>query len=137
MVHTDPLRARPLAYDRLIRDLTGEFWYPQNLALQLDEILPLLTDEVPIQAIWPVVEQYVHTLFEGCSFPTDSPDLNEQPSHDSPSRAIADLLMIHIDHPVYAVAQASKRTWAKLLLQRDLAVQSEAYPIVKTKKSDN
>jgi hypothetical protein len=104
--------------------LTGEFWYPQNFALELDEILPLLTDEVPIQAIWEVVEQYVHTLFEGHSFPADSPDLNAQPSHDSPSRAIADLLILHIDHPVFAVAQASQRTCTKLLLQRDLAVQS-------------
>jgi hypothetical protein len=106
-----------------VQDLTGEFWYPQNLALELDEILPLLTDEVPIQAIWPVIEQYVHTLFEGCSFSTDSPDLNEQPSHDSPSRAIADLLILHIDHPVDAVAQASQRACIKLLLQRDPVVQ--------------
>ena len=135
LTHVNPIRTRPLVYDRLVRDLTGEFWYPQNFALELDEILPLLTDKVPIQAIWPVVEQYVHTLFEGCSLPTDSPDLNEQPSHDSPSRAIADLLILHIDHPVYAVAQASKRTCAKLLLQRDLAVQSVVHECLEKTES--
>jgi hypothetical protein len=124
LAQVNPIQTPLLAYDKLIQDLTGEFWCPQNLALELDEILPLLTDEVPIQAIWPAVEQYVHTLFEGCSLPTDSPDLKEPPSHDNPSRAIADLLMLHIDHPVYAVAQASQRTCVKLLLQRDLAVQS-------------
>jgi hypothetical protein len=135
LTHVNPFRTRPLVYDRLVRDLTGEFWYPQNLALELDEILPLLTDEVPIQAIWPVIKQYVHTLFEGCSLPTDSPELNEQPSHDSPSRAIADLLILHIDHPIYAVAQASKWTCAKLLLQRDLVVQSVVHDFLKKTES--
>jgi hypothetical protein len=115
--------------------LTGEFWYPQNLALELDEILPLLTDAVPIQAIWPAVEQYVYTLFKGCSLPTDSPDLNEEPSHDSPSQAIADLLILHVDPPVYAVAQVSKRTCAKLLLQRDLAVQSVVHEYLEKTES--
>jgi hypothetical protein len=135
LTHVNPLRTRPLVYDRLVQDLTGEFRYPQNLALELDEILPLLTDEVPMQAIWSVVEQYVHTLFEGCSLPADSPDLKEQPSHDSPSRAIADLLILYIDHPMYVVAQASKRTCAKLLLQHDLAVQSVVHECLEKTES--
>jgi hypothetical protein len=126
LIRVDPRQARSRAYDTLIQDLTSEFWYPQNLAPDLDEILPMLTDEVPIQAIWPVVEQYAYTLFEGCSFSADSPDLDEQPSHDSPSRSIADLLLLYIDHPVYAVAQASQKTCAKLLLQHNPAMQNAA-----------
>lgn len=72
LVHANPSRARLLMYETFIRDVSVEFRYPR-IALNLNEILPLLTDELPIQEIWSEVEQYVHALFDDASLSTDGP----------------------------------------------------------------
>jgi len=136
LVRADANRARSRAYDRLVRDLSGEFWYPQNIALNLDDILSLLTDDVPVQAIWPEVERYVQALFEYCSLPTDSCTyLDKQPLHDTPPRAVADLLMLHLDHPVNAVAQGAKRACGKLLARRDPVIQDAVHEFLEKTES--
>ena len=124
LTRVDLEKARSLAYETLVRDLTDEIKYPQEVALNLNEILPLLTDNIPIQEIWPLIDEYVHFLFEGCSFPANGLMIGKQLPQDTSARAIADLLMFHLDHPANVVAQAAQRACMKLLLQRDEVMQN-------------
>lgn len=120
----DSIQARPLAYETLVRDLTTEFRHPQEIVLNLSEILSLLTDDLPLGDIWTEIEKYVERMFEGSSLPTDEPiELESVPSQDTPSRANADLLIFHTNHPVSLVAQAAQRACANLLLQSDTNIQ--------------
>lgn len=136
LVRADADRARPHVYDRLIRDLTAEFWYPQNIALNLEEILSLLNDDIPVQEIWSEVERYVQALFEGTSLLADGPtDLDQQPLQDTPPRAVADLLMLHLAHPASVLAQAAQRACAKLLLRRDSVIQDAVHEFLEKTES--
>ena len=124
LVKTDEEVARRRAFECLVRDLTGEFWYPQNIARNLDEILPLLADDLSVQQIWSEVDQYVRTLFSGSSWPASSPThIREDPPHDTPSRALGDLLMTHLDHPANAVGQGAQRACLGLLLRGNPAMR--------------
>ena len=135
LVHADPSRARPLAYETFIRDVSVEFRYPR-IALKLNEILPLLTSELPIQEIWSEIERYVHALFDNSSLPTDgSAEIDRQPIPDTAHRAIADLLLLHIDHPVNAVAQAAQRVCAKLLFRHDPTIQDAVHEFLEKTES--
>ena len=136
LVHADPSRARPLVYETLVRDLSGEFRYHRGVALNLGDILPLLTDELPIQEIWSEIERYVHALFDNSSLPTDGPaEIDRQPIPDTAHRAIADLLLLYIDHPVNAVAQAAQRVCAKLLFRHNPTIQDAVHEFLEKTES--
>jgi hypothetical protein len=109
VVGADPNRARPLVYEMLIQDLRGQ-WYPQNLALDLIDILPLLADHIPTQEIWEETERYVHVLFEGAPLSVAGPsDLTNLPLQDSSERALADLIVLHLKHPIRLLAHGAQR----------------------------
>ena len=135
LVHVDPSKARSLAYKTFIRDVSAEFRYPR-IALNLNEILPLLTDELPIQEIWSEIERYVHALFDDSLLPTDGPtEIDQRPIPDTAHRAITDLLLLHIDHPVNAVAQAAQRVCAKLLFRHDPTIQDAVHEFLEKTES--
>jgi hypothetical protein len=118
LVRTDASRARPLAFKTLVRDLTGEFPYPENVALHLDEILPVLTDDVPVKAVWAEVEEYLAALLQALRLAADGPTgLDQPPAQDTASRALADLLVLQLQHPAIAVAQCAQRACTRLLLR--------------------
>lgn len=121
LVRVDARRAMPLVYKTLVRDLVTESWYPQNIALNLEDILELLTDDLNLLTLWAEIEQYTDSLLEGISTSGSQPlQFQEFIANDSPSRAIAELLAIHLDHPCFAVAKAAQRVCAKLLIGENL-----------------
>jgi len=123
-------------YKTLVRDLSGEFRYHRGVALNLGDILPLFTDELPTQEIWSEIERYVHALFDDSSLPADGPaEIDQQPIPDTAHRAIADLLLFHIDHPVDAVAQAAQRVCAELLLRQDPTIQDAVHEFLEKTES--
>lgn len=130
LVGVDATRARPLVYRQLVSDLTVNFALAGNIALNLHEFLSLLTDVVPVAAMWPSVERYIHRLFETSALPPDGPaDLNETPPLDTAAHALTDLLLSHADHRVTALANSSKRCLRNCLLRGDrfiLEAASEA-----------
>src|SRR5213080_4849296 len=113
-------RSRPwcvLGFQTLARDGGGG-------AANLDEILPLLTDDLPVLPIWREMEKHVEALFEGAEFISEGlPDFDTEPGDDTPSRAIADLIVSHVSHPCLLVAQSAQRAAAKLLLRGTTAMQ--------------
>ncbi len=132
----DPDSAQAMALETLVSDMMTDFWWPQNIARNLHEILALITDEVPVRTIWAEIENHVRALFAGTDLPeTPSLALHQPATEDAPARALTDLLALHIDHPAMAVLQAAQRACAHLLLKgnedmqeavRDLLTKSES-----------
>lgn len=123
IVAIDP-GARPTVIDTLVGDLLSEFWWPMNIARNLKEIIPLLTDEVPILELWQEIKEYLGALFEDVEFPDvdiigETPDLPD----DTPGDALAHLIGSHIAHPCSTVSQAAQRTCGELLLKRNARMQ--------------
>jgi hypothetical protein len=118
LVRIDKNRGRELAYQTLARDGGGG-------AGNLDAILPLLTDRLPVKEIWSEVESYVVTLFDDIDLGSDEPDQfgSEAPPDDSIAQAVADLLADHFDHAVTLVAQSAQRACAKLILNGNIEMQ--------------
>ncbi len=124
LVHAVPAKGGDLAWDTLVQDLREEFWYPQSIVLNLRDILPLLCETLPVREIWAEIERYVRCLFESSPLPAGGPvDLDPQPARDNASAGIADLLVLHIDHPVVAVGQAAQRALGKLVLSGELMME--------------
>ncbi len=120
LIYTNPTRARPLALQTLVHDLTGDAWYPQNIALHLEEIMPVLTEDVPIREVWYEIEQYLQALFEGSSLPSEGPDgLSEPITDDTTQMAIAELVTSHLNHPVGMISQGALRVCGRWLLEEE------------------
>lgn len=122
LTNADPTRARHLAYKTLIQDLVDP-QYSQNIIFNLQEILPLITDRVPIKVIWDELESYVHTLFESLKLNSKSLHLDSKYDLDTPSRALSYFIVSHINHNINLIAQSSKRTCGELLLKENTDIQ--------------
>ncbi|MCX6719006.1 MAG: hypothetical protein NTZ38_01365, partial [Candidatus Taylorbacteria bacterium] len=86
--------------------------------------------------IWEEIRHYIYALFEACKLPTNGPaDFRNKPLQDTPSRAIADLLASHLNHPVNVVAYSSRRACAKLLLQNNLEIQDAMHELLDVDES--
>ncbi len=117
LVRADRERGRALAFETLARDGGGG-------AGNLDEVLPLLTDDLPVLAIWREIEAHVEALFEGVELVREGlPDFDTDLADDTPSRAIAELIASHVSYPSLFVAQCAQRAAAKLLLRRTGAMR--------------
>jgi hypothetical protein len=117
LIYVNPEQARSVALQTLVQDLTGNAWHPQNIALNLEEILPLLTNDVLTREVWYEIEQYLGALFEGSSLPLNGPErLDERLPDDTAEAAIAELTTSHLDHPVGTISQAALRACGNWLL---------------------
>lgn len=101
-------------------DLNKGFYY--ELTPHLYEILTLLTVEIPISEIWATIECYLDELFAGVpvkpqpTFETFLTEPGNTTAENTPGQAIADLLLLYLDHPSYIVAQGAVRACAVALL---------------------
>lgn len=113
--------ARDQAFAHLVEDMTGTFRYPGYTVQNLDEILPLLTVKVPEEEVWLEIEPYVHSLFLGAEEEGPDSDLLEalrnSPDADTPIRGLADLLSLHIAHPIRVLSNPAQKAHIKLLMQ--------------------
>lgn len=108
-----------MAWQSLIEDVAAEHWYPEVTARNLEDILPLLTETVPLPRVWSEIEKHVQALFAATRLPEDDILLiDERPENDAPALALAGLIVDHVNHPVTAVAQAAQRACGSLLLRR-------------------
>ena len=121
----DTDKSRPLVYKTLFQDMSSNFGYTGNISRNLIEIIPLLSEPLPIHEIWSVIEEHVKQLLQSSPVLDDEPiELTSiQLSNDSPHRAIADLIMNHLNHPVSAVSFSAQKACAKLLLDNNSVMQ--------------
>ena len=120
LVQVDLARGRPLVYDTLLRDLLGGKWYPQNAVRNLDEILPLLTPQVPVREVWSEIEQHVSALFASAPPVDDHTEvLSEGLADDTAEAALTDLVLSHVNHPVGRLARAARRIVGHALIEQN------------------
>lgn len=125
LTQVDPERGRRMAFQVLARDSASQGWYPYQVVLSLHDILATLVDTVPVAQIWPEIEQYLHLLLGGYEIPAEGPPgWAEEPADDTPQRALADMLVSHLNHPVTIVAWAAQRACVRLLLRSDPDISS-------------
>ena len=136
LIQANAREGHSLLWDVLGKDLDDEAWLPQRLLFNLEELLSLMADEPPFREIWEEIKHYIYVLFEACKLPTNGPaNFRNKPPQDTPSRAVADLLASHLNHPVNVVAHSSRRACAKLLLQNNLEIQDAMHELLEVDES--
>lgn len=119
---------RRRAFDNLIRDLSGDYRYTSSIVRDLNEILPVLTAQVPEKEIWSEVEQYVQSIFSSVKpEEIDSAWLdleNENEIPDTLVNGLQDFVAHHIAHPINILSYAAQFVFLELLLQGDQAAEN-------------
>ena len=99
-----------------------------GVVLKFDSILELLLEEVPTIEIWKVLEEYLDELFGGVPVVLELPPELKQVmdmaiiDEDTPNKAVADFLSLHLDHPSYTVSQGAVRACTYCLLKGSTGV---------------
>lgn len=115
--------ARQQAFNDLIKDLSGTYRYSSSILYDLEEIIPLITDQISEKDIWAEIEQYLQNTFSSI----DAEDVNsewlnlpdESSANDTPTNALFDLLQLNISHPINLIAHSSQLIFLALLLEGD------------------
>ncbi len=120
---------RRKAFDDLIRDLSGDYRYTSSIVRDLVEILPVLTEQIPVKEIWAEVEQYVQNIFSAVKPETiDSEWLkaleNSALIEDTPINGLNDFVSSLVAHPVNILAYAAQFVYLELLLRGDEAAEN-------------
>lgn len=124
LVHANLATGRSLVYETLLQDMRSQPELSRSIVLHLARVLPLLVDTVPVREVWDRVEQYTHALFESAQLETyEACDLSEVPPSDTVEQAAAELIGIHIGHPVGAMNQAAQHACAALLMRDNLSMR--------------
>lgn len=115
----DGAPAREHALAEFIEDMTGAFRYPRYAVQSLDGILPLFVEEVPEREVWAQIEPFVHSLFPAAEVGGYDAELlavlSEMTDADTPTNALADLLALHVAHPVNLLAHSAQVAFIRLL----------------------
>ena len=124
LVRADANRARPMVYDALLADLRNDFPQPDQIVRNLDELLSLLTDPIPTEELWPIVGHHARSLFEATVLPEATPweQLEVMPDNTS-ARALTELVVAQLTHPVVTIAQSFQRVVGQRLLANDATMQ--------------
>lgn len=123
LVNTDSKRAHHLAYKTLIQDLLDPRYSYQNIIFDLQEILPLITDNMPVKKIWDELDNYIRVLFAPLKLNSNGFHLESKNAPDTFSRAFSDFIVFHINHNINIIAQSSKRICGELLLKGNTDIQ--------------
>lgn len=120
LVKASPERAPPMLFEALVQGGGGG-------ADNLEKLMPMLLPVVPIRQIWDEIEEYLRALFIG--LPTASESMPAFPSEvlddDTPAHAVADLIMLHLEHPTSPVMRWAWRASVKLLLNHQANIEQE------------
>jgi hypothetical protein len=110
LIDADPSRGRQLAYRALLNDVGTRSALVGPISLDLHRLLSLFADAVPIAPVWPDVERHIKGLFESSELPDEGPArLGDTYPRDLPGDAVVDVLLLHLEHPVSALAASARR----------------------------
>lgn len=112
------------ALEQFVQDITTEYWYPRELAQELEELLPIFRADLATDEIWQEMREHLEALL-----PVRSLDQVFEAStfeNDSASDALIDLLEWLVRHSVQAISQGARRALAELLMTRDATTTRRA-----------
>ncbi|MDP1945864.1 MAG: hypothetical protein Q8L77_00045 [Nitrospirota bacterium] len=120
LVKASPERAQPMLFQALVQGGGGG-------GDNLEKLMSMLLPVVPVREIWSEIEEYLRALFTGLpTAPAAMPNLlSEVLDDDTPAHAIADLIMLHLEHPTSPVMRWAWRASAKLLLCHHANIEQE------------
>jgi len=137
LIQIKPADGRSLSYEMLMQNMRSQPELARTIVLYLDRVLSLLVETVPVQEVWDEVEQYVHALFESARLETyEACELSGALTKDTMEQAIAELLGIHVSHPVSAISQATQHACARLLTQNNLAMREVVKELLTGQEAD-
>ncbi len=118
----DPKRTYEFIFDLYANDLSERSYYPTSFILHLQEILELMSVELPVSEIWHEIENYLNDLFvcEDFGEMTELETVLDEPTtsfgKDVSRLAIINILLLFLTFPSYPIAQGSVRALSELLL---------------------
>lgn len=114
---------RRQAFDDLIKDLSGDYRYTSSILLDLEDVLSVLSEQIPTKEIWAEIEQYVQNTFSSVELETVDYEwlnmLNDTGIIDNSVNAMNDFVCLHVAHPVNVLAHAAQFVYLDLLLCGD------------------
>ena len=130
LVVNDKVKGRVAVYSQLFQDLSSRQISFSSIAESLNDLLPLLTDDIDVAAIRPYIDEHVRELFETSRLPAD--DIQERLSlplnePDSIAAALADLITFHLGHSIIPLSDGALRACTDPLIatNSDLLVALE------------
>ncbi len=116
----DPKRGRDVVWATFMRDVSEQSVHVEAVAMNPETILSLLVDPIPVDEVWPLVEQHVQALFASTPLGSCKPDdLTQELPDDTADQALADLLGAQMTHPVSQIAASALRMGARRMLAGD------------------
>ncbi len=127
LVQADARRGRALAFQAFCSDLAADtYGWIGSFAPHLDEVLPIVADPLPYDDLWVEIERHLRVVTTPHGIlPAGPPALDVPQPDDTSARALADVLVWHLGHPVQAVAQAAARAIGELLMAGNSDIVAE------------
>ena len=136
LVQIDPEKAREKIIDEFILDVTSNYWYPYSVVRELESLMSLFCDSIPVRKIWEDVDKYLQHLFASVNITESTPEISIQ--HDkeiTAQKALTCLLIGHVTHPVRILSQGARRGIIRLLKEKQLGCK-EALEILLQPQND-
>lgn len=77
LIEFDAGEGREKAFDLLIKDYLGSWRYPSTFLLDIEEFLPLLFEQTPIDRVWSEIREHVYQLHEFAEAKNFPPSIEE------------------------------------------------------------
>ena len=134
LVNVNKDKSRELLYNTLSDDIYTEM-DSKNVALNLEKILPLVTDELLIKDIWFEIEEYLELLLRNNKRTNVENEIKfDEIVDDTPSKAVAYLITSNLNHPVRFLFQSSQRICVNLLIEEDDIIQGAVSDFLEKKE---
>ena len=123
LVKIDPARGKQMAFESLVTDLMRNWWHPGSVAMNLNDLAPLVCEEsVPVLEVWNVIRRYLDSLFPAGEGVWDIP--RRTFGNDTISTALADALCVWLDGRVPVMKHGAMRACVDLLLDGNETIRN-------------
>ncbi len=110
----DKKKTRNLLFDTFIEDVIAF----KNVSVNLKEIISLVSDEIPIETIWPEINEHLTYLLKYNNTKTEGLEFKEI-SDDSHVKSLNHLLLYNLANPIAMISENSQKIIIDLLINNN------------------